>query len=160
MSAATLFRPGQLSTRRHARLASSAYNHQAVFLTICTFQRKHLFGVVRMDGGAPRVELAVVGEICREEWTRHVGQLGASADAFIVMPNHIHAVVRLDDVLLAEFVGRVKSAVTSRARRETDDSLVRVWQRGYHDRIIRDDFDLRSTRTYITDNPSRWVATP
>ena len=113
-----------------------------------------------MDGGVARVELAVVGEICREEWTRHIGRLRASADAFVVMPNHIHAIVRLGGVPLAEFVGRLKSAVTSRARRETEDSMERVWQRGYYDRIIRDDFELRSTRTYITDNPSRWMATP
>lgn len=89
----------------------------------------------------------------------HVRQLSAPADVFVVMPNHCHGVVCLGGVPLAQFVGRVKSAVTSRARQETDDSIARVWQRGYYDRIVRGDIELDAVRAYITDNPSRWMAT-
>jgi hypothetical protein len=34
----------------------------------------------------------------------------------------------------------------------------RVWQRGYHDRIIRDDEELSKARWYIRTNPARWAA--
>jgi hypothetical protein len=33
-----------------------------------------------------------------------------------------------------------------------------VWQRGYWERIIRDDQELHTTRAYIVDNPDRWHA--
>jgi hypothetical protein len=32
-----------------------------------------------------------------------------------------------------------------------------VWQRNYHDRIIRDENELNAIRQYIADNPARWI---
>ncbi|MDE0468071.1 MAG: hypothetical protein OYL97_13540 [Candidatus Poribacteria bacterium] len=32
----------------------------------------------------------------------------------------------------------------------------RVWQRNYHDHVIRDDPDLQRLRQYIQDNPMKW----
>ena len=32
----------------------------------------------------------------------------------------------------------------------------RVWQRGYHEHVVRDDDDLNRIRQYIIDNPVRW----
>src|SRR5262245_34190321 len=31
-----------------------------------------------------------------------------------------------------------------------------LWQRGYHDRILRTERDLDSVRTYIANNPANW----
>jgi hypothetical protein len=31
-----------------------------------------------------------------------------------------------------------------------------LWQRDYYDRIIRNDIELETRRTYIAANPSRW----
>ena len=132
------------------------YTNRAVFLTICAFQRQHLFGVSRLAAGVARVELSVAGEILRQEWLWHARQLSSTVDVFVVMPNHLHGIVRPGSLPLAEFVGRVKSAVTSRAR--VEDSIERVWQRGFYDRILRDDIELDAVRAYITDNPSRWMA--
>ena len=33
----------------------------------------------------------------------------------------------------------------------------KLWQRNYHDRIIRDDAELNRIRQYIIDNPARWT---
>lgn len=33
---------------------------------------------------------------------------------------------------------------------------VAVWQRSFHDHIIRDEADLNIRRNYILNNPSRW----
>ena len=33
----------------------------------------------------------------------------------------------------------------------------RLWQRGYYERIIRDDDELNRVRGSITANPSRWA---
>ncbi len=32
-----------------------------------------------------------------------------------------------------------------------------VWQRNYHDHIIRDEGDLNAIRAYIDTNPARWA---
>jgi REP element-mobilizing transposase RayT len=33
----------------------------------------------------------------------------------------------------------------------------RIWQRGYYERIIRNERQLNATRNYIEDNPRRWA---
>ncbi|MCZ7667199.1 MAG: hypothetical protein M5U34_08280 [Chloroflexi bacterium] len=33
---------------------------------------------------------------------------------------------------------------------------MKVWQRGYWERIIRNDRELNAVRQYIRDNPLRW----
>ncbi|HET7375221.1 MAG TPA: transposase, partial [Anaerolineae bacterium] len=32
-----------------------------------------------------------------------------------------------------------------------------IWQRNYHDRIIRNDKELYAIRQYISDNPAKWA---
>ena len=32
-----------------------------------------------------------------------------------------------------------------------------VWQRSFHDQLIRDDKDLKRIRNYIFENPMRWL---
>ena len=32
----------------------------------------------------------------------------------------------------------------------------KVWQRGYYDRIVRNERELDAIRRYIRDNPDRW----
>ncbi|GAB5536732.1 MAG: transposase [Rubricoccaceae bacterium] len=48
-----------------------------------------------------------------------------------------------------------KSAVTRRIRQL--DPTVRVWQRGYYDRIVRNENEADAIRRYIAENPVRWA---
>jgi REP element-mobilizing transposase RayT len=72
------------------------------------------------------------------------------------MPNHLHGVLRYEDVgagyirPLQIVVGTFKAAVSRHVGRN-------VWQRGYHDRIIRSDRELAAFREYIETNPLRWA---
>jgi len=75
----------------------------------------------------------------------------------MIMPDHIHGIVRVGRTRsFAAFVRGFKSAVTSRVRQETIDEVRNVWQRGYHDRILRED-DVIAARNYIAANPARWL---
>jgi putative transposase len=66
------------------------------------------------------------------------------------MPNHIHGIVLFFRAgharPLPVVIGSFKSAVTRMAGRP-------IWQRGYYDRVIRDDAELEALRQYIADNP-------
>jgi REP element-mobilizing transposase RayT len=55
---------------------------------------------------------------------------------------------------LSSFVAGFKSAVTKRIRNELNETG--IWQRNYHDRIIRDEPELENIRKYIEINPSNW----
>ena len=57
---------------------------------------------------------------------------------------------------LGSLIAGFKSAVTKRINTSRETPGMPVWQREYHDRIIRDDLELERIRRYITDNPAAW----
>jgi REP element-mobilizing transposase RayT len=58
---------------------------------------------------------------------------------------------------LGVLVGRYKTAVTTRINNLRRSKGAKVWQRGYYERIIRNERELRATRQYIIKNPVRWA---
>jgi putative transposase len=50
-----------------------------------------------------------------------------------------------------------KSAVTKRINILRGTPGVSVWQRNYHEHIIRDENSLARIRRYIMDNPRQWA---
>lgn len=65
-----------------------------------------------------------------------------------------HAPLQRKPRSLSSFIAGFKSAVTSRGRCEL--SLADIWQRNYHDHIIRDRHELEQIWEYIQTNPYRW----
>ncbi len=61
---------------------------------------------------------------------------------------------------LGAVVRAFKSAATKRVNtlRETPGSP--VWQRGFYERIVRDEDELMRVREYIRDNPAKWAEDP
>jgi REP element-mobilizing transposase RayT len=55
---------------------------------------------------------------------------------------------------LPTIVRSFKSSVTRRAGRESNTA--NIWQRNYHDHILRDQADYEHAGGYILDNPSQW----
>lgn len=72
---------------------------------------------------------------------------------WVIMPNHVHVLVRLlDDTSLGVIVKRWKasSAVAINRLRGRSGS---VWMEDYHDRLIRDLNHFENARSYIRKNP-------
>ncbi len=137
--------------RNSLRLASHDYREVgAYFVTVCTAGRTCLFGHVADDcmilnaagRGVQRCWLAIPTH-CR----------GVDLDAYVVMPNHVHGIVWLGRARHASplrvVVGSFKAAVSRTLGR-------RVWQRSFHDRVIRNDEELDALRRYVEENPLRW----
>jgi hypothetical protein len=57
---------------------------------------------------------------------------------------------------LGSFVAGFKAAATTRINRDRDTPGEPVWQRIYHDRILRDEREWRGTRRYIAANLAQW----
>jgi putative transposase len=49
-----------------------------------------------------------------------------------------------------------KAATTKKINDVHNTPGTTVWQRGYHDRVIRNDRELQAVRLYIADNPGKW----
>ena len=89
------------------------------------------------------------------EQMRAVDQEGSVQSlAWVVMPDHLHWLVELRQGSLADLMCRVKS----RSCRSINLQYSRqgsLWQRGYHDRALRRDEDLKAAARYIVMNPLR-----
>jgi putative transposase len=81
--------------RRSIRLPGYDYAAPGTyFLTFCTHRRACIFG----DVAGPRIRLTPAGRIARECWLSiplHFPHV--SLDAFVVMPNHVHAILHITD---------------------------------------------------------------
>ena len=95
-------------------------------------------------------------EIIRSEWEKSAAlRPYVRLDEFVVMPDHFHALIRLDKgcAPLGEVIGAFKAAVS---RRRGEMHLARIggiWHRNYYERIVRNAEELENVRDYIRMNP-------
>lgn len=103
--------------RRSIRLKGYDYTQPgACFVTVVTQDRACLFGEI-VDG---RMRLNRPGRIVYEEWFRTARlrpYVELRPDEFIVMPNHIHGIIRIVDIIDDDNVGARRRPVGARRRR-------------------------------------------
>ena len=74
--------------------------------------------------------------------------------AWVLMPDHVHWLLRLGEEPLGGAVARMKSAVTRDSCRLRDTPR-RIWSPAFHDRAVRREEDLRAAARYVVANPLR-----
>ena len=81
--------------RRSIRLPQYDYTQPGgYFITVCTTNRECLFGKIRNG----TISLNEYGTIVRAEWERTaIIRPNVVLDAFVVMPNHVHGIIILND---------------------------------------------------------------
>lgn len=137
------------------------------FLTICTRGHKHWFGKIG-DGRTILNKIGGIAEFYINEIPNHYD--GVAIDQFIVMLNHIHMIVILNNertehcsiptdhrcgALLSQIVKSYKNVVTKDIRRKYPEVKF-FWQRSFYDHVIRHDKSLLNIREYIVNNPAKW----
>jgi putative transposase len=158
--------------RRSMRLKGYDYSLPgAYFVTIVTYKRECLFGEVVSDV----MQLNRFGNITVEAWLDlpvHYPQV--TQEAFVVMPNHVHGIIIINDSRgrsetypyknvsygLSEIVRAFKSFSARRINQLRNMPEVAVWQRFYYDHIIRGDQELRNIWEYIQTNAQQWQEDP
>jgi putative transposase len=164
--------------RRSIRLNGFDYTQLgAYFVTIVAHRRLPIFGEI--IGGV--VQLNVCGEIVRMEWMRTAAiRREIALDEFVVMPNHFHAIVMITECdggsvgarrrrappieqfskpiagSIPTIIRAFKSAVTTRINQLRGTPGAPIWQRNYHEHIIRNADELSRIREYIRYNPMAW----
>lgn len=74
---------------------------------------------------------------------------------YVVMPDHLHWMLALrGDRVLSSVVRRVKARTALRIHRSAL-AEGRIWQHGFHDRMVRSDEALHELGAYIVHNPVR-----
>jgi len=130
-------------------------------------------GVVRLN------DYGKVVEDCWRQIPSHNSMV--ELDVFAVMPNHLHGILVLvhdapsrgtacrapTDTFgqpipgsLPTLIRSFKSAATRGINLLRGTPGGRVWQRGYYERVIRNERELSAVRRYIAYNPLRWELDP
>ena len=79
-------------------------------------------------------------------------------DRYVIMPNHIHIIF----VICNSEGGRqiappTISTVIGQMKRSVSKTIGEcIWQRSFHDHVIRDHKDYEKIANYISDNPMKW----
>ena len=143
-------------SRSNPRLRKYNYNAPgAYFVTVCTGNRECVFGNANAEG----MHLNGLGEIILSVWNGLAAHYpSANFDSFVIMPNHVHGIIILQDQShsLSDIVRSFKGFSSRRRNEFIPASVSPLWQRNYYEHVIRNDDDLRQTREYIQNNPLKW----
>ena len=154
--------------RKHSRLKTYDYtNSGCYFITFCTKDRAHVLSSIVGRGALtpPQVELTNIGKIAAEVIERtSVVYPGISIDNYVIMPNHVHLLIRISpvdggvraprptengSVSITEVIKAMKSITTRKIG-------TKIWQTSFYDHVIRNDEDYQTRFRYIKENPAKW----
>ncbi len=160
--------------KRNRKLGYDYSKDNLYFVTICVKNRICCFGEI--DNKSTKnsqlinenkkkiLQLNTFGEIAYKQWVWLANQYSyVSIPAFVVMPNHVHAIVEINS---EKAIGNCKIKSLSQligAYKTTSSKLIHlkglgnfVWQRSFHDHIIRNETSYSRIYNYIITNPERW----
>lgn len=193
-----------IHNRRSIRLKNYDYSEAGLyFITLCTASRKHIFGKIEKG----EMHLNTLGKFAEEEWDKTCSiRINISLGAYIIMPNHFHAIISIDyklndkenkdigkfkspsqtiGAIIRGFKGTTTKRINSLIRDNNDNpsptgklqlapdsdkktseenplpniylsGTGSIWQRNYHDIIIRDEKAYNNITNYIINNPQNW----
>ena len=158
--------------RKSPRLAGYDYSTPgAYFVTICTADRKKILSNITVGAlhEAPVVALTTWGHVVDDVIACLPERFGIEMDRYVIMPNHIHLLLRIPEEtvrairesplrkrdLLPQIVGYLKMNASKRIHAK-DAAVHPLFQRSYHDHIIRGEADYEKIARYIAENPARW----
>lgn len=172
-----------MNRHKHIRLQGNDYTRGTYFVTLCTRPRREWFGRIVGTGTDAHMELNDAGHIVDECWHAIPDHFAhARLDQMQIMPDHLHAIIILSPVpstqwvdptralnaphaqpngpkrgSLGAIIGSFKSITTKRIRAALDQPDATIWQRGYHERKIRQTGgEYGRIADYIRDNPAQW----
>jgi REP element-mobilizing transposase RayT len=149
----------ELPKRKPTRLKEYDYSQNgAYFVTICTHNKEHLLSNIVGEGfhPLPKNILTKIGnEIEKSIQYINDNYIGITISKYVIMPNHVHLIVFLDNSgghgnpPLQNIIGQLKSYTTKKFGNI-------LWQRSFHDHIIRDKEDYNKIWEYIDTNVTKW----
>ena len=151
----------ELPVRKSARLRGYDYSSVgAYFITICVKDgHELLWDDAPVGAHSVRPQLSSIGKAVETAIT-NIPRVytGVKIDNYAVMPNHIHMILGIQGnhgrTLCAPTVARVVKQMKEYITKQIGYS---IWQKSYHDHIIRDDTEYQKIWKYINENPMRWT---
>ena len=152
----------ELPNRKPNRLPQFDYSTPgAYFITICTKDRqKMLWENVGASIARPQApQLSRAGQIVEQAIRNIASHYPAIAvDHYVVMPNHIHLLlqIRTDESGRPMVAPTISTVVQQMKGYVTKQLGVSIWQKLFHDHVVRNEKDYQIIWEYIENNPIRW----
>ncbi len=158
-----------LRKRKPPRLQNFDYNNVgAYFITICTQDRQQILS--NIVGGdvldAPHCVKLLPYGIVADKFINQLNNFydNVSVEDYVIMPNHIHIMLFIKylengasrtspPTRQHSAVSRFVSTLKRFCNKEYGEN---IWQRHFHDHIIRNREDYEKHAKYIHENPMRW----
>ena len=148
--------------RKPNRLKEFDYSQpNAYFITICTKNKEKLFweNVGASIARPEDMNLSQYGKIVKEAIEKIPNIYPTiTVDNFVIMPNHIHLLLQIHSdcngrAMLAPTISNVVQQMKGYVTKQIGKS---VWQKLFHDHVIRGQQDYLKIWNYIEGNPSKW----
>ena len=155
--------------RKPTRISNYDYSKNGYyFVTICTHNRKCILSEIDVGEGFPLPNLTPSGKVA-EKMILSVNEKYpcVKTDKFVIMPNHIHIIFLIDNdaeingredpsPTISNVVGWLKYNITKQINQINGIVYNKIFQRSFHDHIIRSEKDYFKIWEYIDNNPTRW----
>ena len=137
--------------RKNLRLSSIDYKNGTFFITMCAQNMSCIFGKVFFTDTNAFVDLSETGQSV-EETINFIDahDKNVAIEKFVVMPNHVHILMTVENTDVSSVVRRIKTFVQK-------EKSNRIWQRTYMENKIRNTKDFQAHWTYIENNPMKWT---
>ncbi len=154
----------ELPKRKNIRLKDFDYSQNgAYFVTLCIKNNQNLLWNVGATCGRPSTDKTHLNEngiIVDNEINKikAIYNQSVNIDKYVIMPNHVHLII----VLCNEIDGRPQVAPTiSRIIQQFKGAISKqigfaIWQKLFHDHIIRNEEEYLKIWQYIDTNPQKW----
>ena len=156
----------KLPKRKPNRLKNYDYRTNGMyFVTICTKNRKCILSEINVGDGVldvPQLKLYNCGKIV----DKYINQLNEyynhiNIENYVIMPNHIHLLIFIDNPNgmsgtpspTNSYIPHFVSTLKRFCNKEIGNN---IFQRSFHDHIVRDEADYKKIYSYIESNPSKW----
>ena len=152
--------------RKPNRLENYDYHRNgAYFITVCARDRLELFATIdRTEPSHSHLELSDIGRMVEVAINR-ISQTypDVCVDQYVIMPDHVHLILTITRCSRRQGLADVQSPVPTvqtvvgqMKRFVSMQCGFSVWQKSFHDHVIRNEEDYLQIAEYIETNPRRW----
>lgn len=166
--------------RRTIRLKQYDYSENGYyFVTICTQNRINIFGEIENN----QMVLNKNGLILKIWLLNLSNRFDMTIDEYQIMPNHIHLIIRIvganhdspktndepgNRAIRESNIRAIRESPLQKKRSELSKIIgylkmnvskeigLKIWQRNYYERIIRNEKEYLKIKEYIKSNPTMW----
>ena len=159
----------KLPTRKRNRLKDFDYSSpNSYFITVCTKHKKCIFWESNQPKFIPNKLILPNLSLCGKILDKAIKGIperypGIKLIQYVIMPNHIHLVLHIvnnpetdSDMKYNQDRRSISIAVGQMKRIVSREVGVSIWQKSFHDHIIRNYSDYKDISEYIFENPLKW----